>query len=99
MTGFCRLPHLLTRFARTFFAALCDFYIDNVLQPDFVEANDSAQVALSYLFKKAGIPFSEKKRQRPESVQDELGVTFDLSSFHTKGKAVVTPRWSDASIS
>ena len=92
VTGFCRLPHLLTRFARIFFAALCDHYIDDALQPDFVEANDSAQVALGYLFKKVGIPFSEKKRQRPESVQNELGVTCDLSSFHTKGEAVVTPK-------
>ena len=57
-----------------------------------MEANDSAQVALGYLFKKVGIPFSEKKRQRPESVQNELGVTCDLSSFHTKGEAVVTPK-------
>jgi hypothetical protein len=64
-TGFCRLPHMLTRSARPFFAVLSDHYIDDAMQPDFAAACDSAQVSLGHLFKKVGIPFSDKKQQRP----------------------------------
>ena len=91
VTGFCRLPHMLTRFARPFFAVLSDHYIDDAMQPDFAAAGDSAQVALGHLFKKVGIPFSEKKRQRPAALQQELGVECDMRSFHTDGTASIQP--------
>ena len=92
VTGFCRLPHLLTRFARAFFATCCDHYIDDALQPDFADTGDSGQIALGTLFERVGIPFSEKKRQHPETVQEELGLVCERTHFHTAGTACVTPR-------
>ena len=92
VTGFCRLPHLLTRFARTFFAASNDHFIDDNLQPDFVDAGDSAQQAIGALFKSVGIPFSDKKRQHPATTQDELGITCIMDNFASHRTATVTPR-------
>jgi hypothetical protein len=43
------------------------------MQPDFVDTGDSGQVDLGVLFNSVGISFSDKKRQRPDSVQEELG--------------------------
>ena len=92
VTGFCRLPHMLTRFARSFFATCCDHFIDDTLQPDFTAAGNSGQIALDNLFGKVGIPFSPAKRQQPDSVQDELGIVCDFSVAHTYGTASVRPK-------
>ena len=92
VTGFCRLPHMLTRFARSFFATCCDHYIDDTLQPDFAAAGDSGQLALDALFKTVGIPFSPAKRQAPAAEQHELGVICDLTSVHDQRTASVRPK-------
>ena len=83
---------LITRFARAFFATCCYHYIDDTMQPDFADAGDSGQIALGTLFERVGIPFSEKKRQHPETVQEELGVVCEMTHFHTTGTASVIPR-------
>jgi hypothetical protein len=92
VTSFFRLTHLLTRFTRSFFATCCNHYIDDAMQTDFVDAGDSGQVALGVLFNSVVIPFSDKKRQRPDSVQEELGVVCEFTHFHSLVIACVTPR-------
>jgi hypothetical protein len=66
---------LTTLFARSFFATCCYRYIDD----DFANAGDSGQVVLGVLFNSVGIPFSDKKSQRPDSVQEELGVVCEFT--------------------
>jgi hypothetical protein len=79
---------LTTLFARSFFATCCYRYIDD----DFANAGDSGQVVLGVLFNSVGIPFSDKKSQRPDSVQEELGVVCEFTHSHFLGIAGVTPR-------
>lgn len=87
VSNFSRLPHLLTRFARSFFATCCDHSIDDAMQHDFADAGDREQVALGALFASVGILISDKTHQRLEVVQKELGVVCELTHFHTLGTA------------
>jgi hypothetical protein len=73
VTGFCRLPHILTRFAHAFFATCYDHYIDNAMQPDFADAGSSGQVALGVFFDRVGIPFSEKRASTRKRCRRSLG--------------------------
>jgi len=92
VTGFCRIPQLLTRAARTLFATFSDHYVDDAFEPDFKDAGDSAQVALGSLFKEADFEFSAKKRKAPADVQEELGVICDMSAAHTARVCALAPK-------
>ena len=77
--NFNRVPHMLSVAASLLFAVANDHYFDDYLVVDLASAKGSGQVCLDALHNAVRIPLEPQKRKLPLAVQEELGVTCDLS--------------------
>ena len=77
--NFNRVPHMLSVATSLLFAVPNDHYFDDYLVVDLASANGSGQRCLDALHNAVRIPLEPDKRKLPMAVQEELGVTCDLS--------------------
>ena len=89
--NFNRVPHMLSVAASLLFAVPNDHYFDDYLVVDLASAKGSGQSALDFLHNAVRIPLEPKKRKPPLAVQEELGVTCDLSQAASRSVVMLSP--------
>ena len=89
--NFNRVPHMLSVAASLLFAVPNDHYFDDYLVVDLASAKGSGQLALDRLHNAVRIPLEPKKRKPPRAVQEELGVTCDLSQAASHSVVMLSP--------
>ena len=84
VTNFFRIPRLICRFARLFFALPLEAYIDDFLLCDIQSSAKVGQDCLAHLCRALGLPLATAKHEAAAASNIALGVQVDLSNVSHK---------------